>query len=137
MNTIVLNLRRLVLTAFLSLGFVTALQASELGEHAGTVTAPEGLSQDDVKDAVVAALSGRRWGVRSTTDDRVTAYLRHRGNEATVTLIYDATKVDLYCVGWKIDKKTGERQKPEQPKGWLKNIQADIMKHFNRILTQG
>jgi hypothetical protein len=80
-------------------------------------------------------LAARQWNIREKADGRVAGYLKHRSNEATVTLVYDATKVDVYCVGWAIDKKTGERKKPEQPKGWLKNIQSDLTKVFNRTLT--
>jgi hypothetical protein len=60
------------------------------------------------------------------------AYLKHRSNEATLTLVYSATKVDLFCVGWKIDKNTGAHLKPEQPAGWLKYIREDL----GRLLLQ-
>lgn len=106
------------------------------GDLIATIPVPTGFSSEEVQEAIVATLLGRLWGVKSKDDGRVVAYLKHRSNEAKVTLVYDASKVELYCVGWQIDKKTGVREKPEQPKGWLKNIQADLTKHFNRITTQ-
>lgn len=82
------------------------------------------------------ALSAREWGIKAKTDDRVVGYLKHRSSEATVTLIYNESKIDLFCVGWQIDKKTGVRGKPEQPKGWLNYIKGDITKIFNRTVSK-
>jgi len=88
-----------------------------------------------VQKAIVTALIGRKWDVKAKTGDRVVGYLKHRSNEATLTLVYDATKVELYCVGWQIDKKTGAREKPEQPERWLRNIQNDLPRFFSRMLA--
>ncbi len=107
----------------------------EKGALFGSVAVPAGLSKSDVQDAIVGALLGREWGVKSKADGTVVAYLKHRSNEATVTITYDTAKVDIYCVGYQIDKKTGVREKPEQPTGWLKNIQGDLTKNFNRVVT--
>ncbi len=114
----------------------TAAVNDQLGEHAGTVPVPAGLSKSQVQDDIVMVLSSREWGIKEKTDDQVVGYLKHRSSEATVTLVYDTTKVDLFCVGWKIDKSTGVREKPEQPTGWLKNIKADLTKIFNKAATQ-
>ena len=110
-------------------------QSVDMGQSAGSVPVPAGLSQTEVQDAIVMVLSARQWGVKEKTTERVVGYLKHRSNEATVTLIYDTSKIDIYCVGWKIDKKTGNREKPEQPAGWLKNIKGDLVKTFNRLAT--
>ena len=72
--------------------------------------------------------------MQSETDDRVVGYLKHRSNEAKVTLVYSTAKVEIHCVGWKINKKTGERKNPELPKGWLENIQADLVVNLNHAL---
>lgn len=112
-----------------------ALADNDLGQSAGAVVVPSGVTASEVQDAIVMALSGRQWGIKAKTDERVVGYLKHRSNEATVTLIYNNSKIDLYCVGWQIDKKTGAREKPEQPKGWLKNLQVDITKNLNRTIT--
>ena len=47
--------------------------------------------------------------------------------EPEVASLVGARLVEIHCVGWKINKKTGERKKPEQPEGWLENIQADLV----------
>ena len=111
---------------------LSAADDPELGVAAGTVLVPEGKSATEVQDAIVHALLGRQWEVKQKGSDRVVGYLKHRTNEATLTLIYSTTKVELFCVGWQIDKKTGRREKPEQPKGWLNNIRTDLGKILNR-----
>jgi hypothetical protein len=108
-----------------------AAAATELGEAAGSISVPGTRSEAEIQDVVVRALVGRQWEVVSKGPDRVVGYLKHRGNEATLTIVYSTAKIDLFCVGWKIDK-AGVRQKPEQPKGWLNYIKADISKILSR-----
>lgn len=138
MNPLNLFWRRVLVAAAITLCFlrVGAAENSELGQSAGTVSVPAGVSKTEVRDAIVAALSDREWGIKEKTDDRVVGYLKHRSNEATVTLIYDQSKIDLFCVGYQIDKKTSAREKPEQPKGWLNNIKGDITKILNRTVSK-
>lgn len=129
-------LMALVLALGASLPAFAATAAAEgKGEFINAVPVPEGLSESEVQSAIVATLLGRQWGVKSKADGVVVGYLKHRSNEATVTLTYDTSKVELYCVGYEINKKTGVRKNPELPKGWLKNIQADLTKNFNRAIT--
>lgn len=131
----------LAVAAFiLTLGGVASVQAQEELEGRGdlfsTVSVPAGLGEAEIKQAIINTLNGREWGLRSYEGNTVVAYLKHRSNEAKVTLEFDNAGVRIYCVGWEINKKTGVRKKPEQPTGWLKNIQGDLTKHFNRALTQ-
>jgi hypothetical protein len=120
----------------LAVSSVRAAEAEDKGEHFVDVPVPEGLSASDVKEAIVATLLGRQWGVKSKSDSEVVGYLKHRSNEATVTMVYDNSKVGIYSVGFAINKKTGERKKPEQPLGWLKNLQQDLVRHLNTTITQ-
>lgn len=138
-----LTVRAFILLAalVLPLALITSAKAGVedipgTGELVATVQVPSGFSESEVQEAAVATLLGRQWGVKSKDGGRVIAYLKHRSNEAKVTLVYDTAKVEIYCVGWQIDKKTGAREKPELPKGWIKYIQQDLTKHFNRITTQ-
>jgi hypothetical protein len=137
MNMLKMLFGRTLLVAALALCFVRvqAAESSELGQSAGTITVPAGLSKAQIRDAIVAAFAGRQWGVTSKTDDRVVGYLKHRTNEATVTMIFDEQRVEMYCVGWQVHKTTGAREKPEQPKGWLNNLRADLTKHLNRTAS--
>ena len=140
MNSVSLlsNVRSLVLAFAMAAGIFAspALAAEDIGQSVASIPVPAGLSSADVQEAIVMTLAGRQWGIKSREADRVVGYLKHRSNEATVTLIYSTTQVELFCVGWQIDKRTGARQKPEQPRGWLKNIQVDLTKNLNRAVTQ-
>lgn len=111
---------------------VGAAESSELGQSAGSLAVAAGVSKSEVRDAIVAALTARGWELVSKTDDRVVGHLTHRSNEATLTMIYDESKVDFFCVGWQINKKTGAHEKPEQPKSWIKYIKEDIPKFLKR-----
>jgi hypothetical protein len=90
------------------------------------------LTTERVQEVAVQTLIGREWAVDSKSTGEVVGYLKHRSNEALVTLKYDATKVDIYWVGYEINKKTGERKKPEQPTGWLNNIKKDLAKRLTQ-----
>ena len=123
---------------FLSLFAVTVRAAAaddDIGQSAGYVVVPSGTSATEVQDAIVMALGGRGWGVKSNAGDRVVAYLKHRSNEAQLTLVYSTSKIDIFCLGWEINKNTGARGKPEIPKGWIKNLQSDITKTLSRTVT--
>ena len=103
-------------------------EAIDLGQPAGSVMVPAGFSRAQVQTIVEKALLGRQWEVKSKADDKVVGYIKHRGNEATLTLVISDKQVDLFCVGWQINKKTGVHEKPEQPTGWLKYIRGDMAK---------
>jgi len=118
--------------------FTTALFAgpaaadSTPGEFIWSVSVPDGFTREEVKDLIIMTVAGRSWGLREKTDEKIVAHLKHRSNEATVTLLYNEKKVDLYSVGYEINKRTGERKKPEQPTGWLNNLQSDLNKKINQ-----
>ncbi len=109
-----------------------AADSGDLGEATGSVSIPSGLSRAQVRTAAEQALIGRQWDVKSKADDRVVGYLKHRSNEATLTLVLTDTQVEIFCVGWQVDKKTGVREKPEQPTGWIKYIKGDLTKIMAR-----
>lgn len=135
MNTTRFHRLFLVLGSLLALVVAPTVHAADeqpLGTPAGTVTVPGGYTKEDVQDVIAMALAGRGWGVQEKTADKVIGYLKHRSNEATVTFVYNEKQVSLYCVGYKVDKKTGERIKPELPSGWLNNLRSDLTKKLNR-----
>ena len=109
-----------------------AAESTDLGQAAGNVSVPSGLSRAQVQTAAEQALIGRQWEVKSKADDRVVGYLKHRSNEATLSLVLTDKQVEIFCVGWQINKKTGVREKPEQPTGWIKYIKGDLTKIMAR-----
>jgi hypothetical protein len=112
-----------------------AADTNGLGQAAGVVPVPAGLTASQVQNAIIMALNHRGWTVNSRADDRVVGYLKHRSNEATLTLIYTTGTIELYCEGWQIDKRTGVREKPEQPRGWLKYIKEDLVRDLNLVVV--
>ena len=131
--------------AFLAFAFVLssgsaaaapAAPKSELGELVGTVVIPAGTAQAQVRAAIVAALTSRQWTVKSQSGDRVVGHLKHRTNEATVTFVIGDAKVDQFCVGWQIDKKTGAHEKPELPTRWLTYLREDLAKAFTGAVVR-
>jgi hypothetical protein len=131
--------RSLLLVAGLfSLGLVAQSRAADtnLGMPAGSVAVPTGLSKSDVQQAIIATLAGRGWSIQEKNGEKVVGYLKHRSNEATVTLLFDDKKVDLFCVGYEIDKSTGVHKKPEMPNGWLGNIRTDLNKRMNQATAK-
>lgn len=135
MNLKISSLRGTLVAAIATLLFTVLPAAAqtaenELGESAWTLSVPSGLSASDVQNAIITALAGRQWNLKSKSDGQVVGYLKHRSNEATVTFVYDTTKIECFCVGWEINKKTGVRKGPEQPRNWLKNLQGDTTKNL-------
>ncbi len=126
----------------LVLGLATPAMTLAAGEPEGkgtlfgAVDIPAGVSATVVQDQIVATLLGRQWGVKSKADGEVVGYLKHRSNEATVTFSYDNAKVQIYCVGYRIDKTTGVREKPEQPAGWLKFLSHDLAANLYKATGQ-
>ncbi len=107
-----------------------ARAAAEAGKSFGSVPVPAGLSLPDVKEAIVVSLVQRSWTVAEKTDTKIVGTLKHRGIDATITLTYNASSVEIYCEGWKIDK-AGVRTKPDIPDGWAENIKKDVNKRMN------
>lgn len=137
MKIITRLLQRSLFAVVLGLAFCAASQASAAAEGpgtpAGSVAVPNGLSKSEVKETIIMTLAGRGWAIQEKTDEKVVGYLKHRANEATVTLVYDDKTVELFCVGYEINKKTGERKKPELPNGWLNFIRNDLTKKLNQL----
>jgi hypothetical protein len=123
-------LAAMIFTLVVAVG--SAAETSELGQHAGNVPVPAGLTRAQLQIAAEQALLGRQWEVKSKSDDRVVGFLKHRGIEATLTLVLTDGQVEIYCVGWQVNKKSGAREKPEQPTGWIKYIKGDLTKILTR-----
>ncbi len=102
-----------------------------MGPLAFTIPVPEGrVSLKQVHAAVLQGALGRQWGVKQDTEAKVIIYLLHRKNEATVTFLISEKSVEAYCVGYAVDE-SGNREKPQQPERWLKNLRQDITKRIN------
>lgn len=140
MNTVPRKFSRFLTAAFLgcvAIAFIAnAARADEdIGELYGTIPVVSGLTAKDVQNAIILSLGDRGWNIQSRSDERVVGYLKHRANEATVTLDYNENEIVIHCVGYEINKKTGERKRPEQPKGWLGFLRKSINQRLSEILV--
>jgi hypothetical protein len=104
--------------------------AEEKGQPVGTLIVPDGLSTDEIKEAIALSFAGRGWTVKERTSSKVVGHINQRGNEAFLYVAYTKKEINLRCEGWEVSK-TGERKKPEIPKGWVDNIKKDITKRMN------
>lgn len=118
------------ISLMLSLFTASSHASTDAGKSFGSVSVPAGLSAADVKEVIVVSLVQRSWTVTEKTDTKVVGTLKHRGVDATITLTYNASSVEIYCEGWKIDK-AGVRGKPDIPDGWAENIKKDVNKRLN------
>jgi hypothetical protein len=110
------------------------LRADELpaGVLAFSIEVPEGkLSTKEVHDVVVAASTDRGWEVKVDAAEKVVIYINKRKREATVTYLISDKQVQAFCDGYVTDG-NGNRKGPEQPSGWLKNLNGDITKGLGK-----
>jgi len=104
----------------------------DIGPVVFTVAVPhDKVSLKQAHDAVVRAALGREWNVQDDHEKKVVIHLLHRKNEATVTFLITDESIEAHCVGYAVDK-AGNREKPEQPTGWLKYLERDITKALNQ-----
>ena len=126
-----LALPRFLAALAVVLGFLSApVSAAEKGEPVGTLIVPDGLSSDEIKEAIALSFAGRGWTIKDKTSKEVVGHINQRGNEAFLYVAYTKKEINLRCEGWEVSK-TGERKKPEIPKGWVDNIKKDITKRMN------
>lgn len=122
--------RFLALIVAVFAAFSTPVFAGEKGESVGTLIVPDGLNTDEIKEAIALSFAGRGWTVKEKTNSKVVGHINQRGNEAFLYVSFNKKEVTLRCEGWEVSK-TGERKKPEIPKGWVDNIKKDVTKRMN------
>ena len=102
------------------------------GVLAFTIEVPAGkLSTKEVHDVVVTVSTDRGWDLKQDTSEKVLVYINKRKHEATVTYLISDKQVQAFCEGYATDG-NGTRKGPEQPTGWLKNLNGDITKGLGK-----
>ena len=86
-----------------------------------------GLSEKEIRDVTVKALSGRAWKTLKIEDQLVIGYLHHRKTESKVTFKLDSDGINLHHHTFRTNRK-GERTRESVPKGWLNNLEKDIIR---------
>jgi len=139
MKTLSLVFRHILgIAAFVMLFTASSTRAANItaGEVYATVPVPAGFKGADVQQIASDVVAKRGWEIKSATDKQVVAYYKHHRNEATVTLAYDDKLITISCEGYVIDRDTGARKEPKQPKSWLKYIRQDLEKAFGLPVTK-
>lgn len=96
----------------------------------GSLPVPAGLSAEDISKCVAQSFNERSWTIRERSDERVVGYLKQRANEAEIVVTINEDSVDLECWGYSINKRTGERKRPELPNGWINFLKKSITKNL-------
>ena len=97
-----------------------------------TVVVPNNLSPDEVEQAMVQVLTARQWIVTQRSPKEVVGQLTHRQWEAKVTLKVDGNVIKILSDATHKNASTGIVE-PAVPKGWLENLQGDLVKRLGAI----
>ncbi len=99
--------------------------AADGPQEMGMMVMPKGVTAKQVKVAIVAALTNRKWLVKSADDSTVVGYLKHRGYDATLTFRYDENEIEIISDSFRIDS-DGKRLERRNPTVWINNLKNDI-----------
>lgn len=119
------------------LGLIAALAiapaAKAADENIGTIVAsiqvsPK-LDKTDAASAIGDCLVARHWLVRDKTDGQIIAYYERGDNACTLTIRYDAARIDIFAVG--------KARGGGLPMRWIERLKADINQALSaRLLTK-
>ncbi|MFT3830638.1 MAG: hypothetical protein QM691_13125 [Opitutaceae bacterium] len=115
----------------LVLGFAPALHAAEeyVGTSVATIAVSPKLNETDVESAITQSLTARKWIVRDKSDGQIVAHYERGKNVATLTIRYDAAKIEIFAVG--------QARGGGLPMRWIENLRKDIDVFLGRaVLTK-
>jgi hypothetical protein len=122
-------LRVLVVLAFCAtVGLSTDARAADdnIGTNVASIPVSSKLNEADVESAIVQSLTARKWIVRDKSDGEIVAHYSRGNNVATLTIRYDASKIDIYAVG--------QARGGGLPMRWIENLKKDIDVYLGRML---
>lgn len=105
---------------------------------APAITVPTGVSQDQVKTAVVTALDGRGWTVDKLQDGNILATLHLRDHTATIRVTYDTQAVHIAYVSssnLEYRQSRGVRYIHRNYNGWISFLEQDIRRNLQNALV--
>ena len=124
-----------LLLVLLLLGVISpiafAVEGEEYGVHYDTVLIRAGLTKEDVRDVAAMTFVALKWTVKEKGDLRVIGFFTHRHVEATVTMLFDAGNIEIYCDGWATDRH-GAHTRRENPTRWLASLKKELTKQLNQ-----
>ena len=110
------------------LGLAPASRAADdnIGSNVASIPVSSKLTQADVETAITQSLIARKWIVRDKAEGQIVAHYERGKNVATLTIRYDATKIDIFAIG---DSRGGGL-----PMRWIENLKKDIDVYLGRML---
>lgn len=95
-----------------------ATTQQEYNENPLVATVPPEVTDARVINAIKKTFVKRRWEIVSSTDNSVTAEIKHRSYDARVTMVHSGRTVTLYA-----EPRDGQT---EVPVGWVENLRKDL-----------
>ena len=133
--------RRAAFAAFVFASTLLPAQAREMLVDPEPVAIPaEGVTPDEVAQAIKAALIGRTWTVEKMAPGRIDAALYIRKHVARVAITYDASTIRIaYQSSENLDykEKRGKRYIHDNYLGWIENLVGDIRRHVGNAAFGG
>jgi hypothetical protein len=130
MNTLSKSVLRVMsVVAFgVVLGLAPSVRAADenIGSNVAMIAVSQKLTPVDVESAITQSLIARKWIVRDKSEGQIVAHYERGKNICTLTIRYDATKIDIYAVG---DSRGGGL-----PMRWIENLRKDIDVYLGRVL---
>jgi nitrite reductase/ring-hydroxylating ferredoxin subunit len=135
---------RSLLLALLALGLIsattfTSVARAETSETPGGTTSadtwvvPANLSEAQIRKALVNALVGRNWIVKSDQPGQLVGYQSNPKREATVTFTYSASAIEVAWHAALFNKKTGAYTRADRNHArhsWYKFHKTDGMREL-------
>lgn len=100
------------------------------GHSVGKVTLPSGYTLEQVRKAAIQAALAREWELVKDSPDQLIIHLEHRGYDSTITIVMEATSIELFSDSYKVKK---NNRIPEDPEKWIKNLKKDIPAYLARM----
>lgn len=108
-----------------------AVESAKIAGHSvGKVTLPSGYTLEQVRKAAIQAALAREWELVKDSPDQLIIHLEHRGYDSTITIVMEATNIELFSDSYKVKK---NNRIPEDPEKWIKNLKKDIPAYLARM----
>lgn len=128
--------RSIIVLSLLLLG--TACTSNPLQDPVA-VRVPQGLTDDQITDAIKDAFVGRGWTIQSAQPGVIESTLYIREHSATLGALYDQSQVELkYVSSTNLDysESGGERQIHRNYNAWVDNVANDLRAQLSRRAFQ-
>ena len=114
---------------------VGSYEAEKYNQNPLTVIIPTGLSEERVESVMKHTLTARGWRVDRSSPQQTDGVLNHRSFQGKVSLVVDDDTIRILNHSRYISKDDGNTE-PGVPRGWLENLQKDLVRRLNTASRQ-